>query len=93
MIGRGSLGNPWIFSGVKPGTGEILEQIRVHLKMMIDEYDAHGIQMMRKHIIKYIHGIKYAAKVRAEIVTAGTYEEILGILKTLEADDDQRHWN
>ncbi len=93
MIGRGSLGNPWIFSGVKPGTGEILEQVRVHLKMMIDEYGERGIHMMRKHIVKYIHGIPNAAKVRGKIVLACTYEDILDILGTLEADDDQGHGN
>lgn len=88
MIGRGSLGNPWIFNGEKPSTAEILEQVRVHLKMMIDEYGDWGIHMMRKHIVKYIHGVKNAAKVRSGIVLATTYEDILAILGSLEADDD-----
>lgn len=88
MIGRGSLGNPWIFSGEKPSTAEILEQVRVHLKMMIEEYGDWGIHMMRKHIVKYIHGVKNAAKVRSGIVLATTYEDILDILGRLEADDD-----
>jgi nifR3 family TIM-barrel protein len=88
MIGRGSLGNPWIFNGEKPSTSEILEQVRVHLKMMIEEYGDWGIHMMRKHIVKYIHSVKNAAKVRSGIVLATTYEDILAILGSLEADDD-----
>lgn len=84
MIGRGALGNPWIFSGKKPGTPEILDQVKVHLKMMIDEYGDWGVHMMRKHIVKYIHGIKNAARVRSSIVLATGYDEILEILKPLE---------
>ena len=88
MIGRGALGNPWIFSGERPSTSQILEQIRVHLKMMVDEYGDRGIQKMRKHIVKYIHGVKNAARVRSGIVLASTYNEITDILKVLEETDD-----
>ncbi len=88
MIGRGALGNPWIFSGIKPGTAEILEQVKLHLKMMIDEYGDWGVHMMRKHIVKYIHGVKNAARVRHSIVLATGYDEILDILKVLENDND-----
>jgi len=88
MIGRGALGNPWIFSGRQPGTHEILHQVREHLRMMICEYGDWGIHMMRKHIVKYIHGIKNAARVRSSIVLASSYDEISEILKQLEDEQE-----
>lgn len=84
MIGRGAIGNPWIFSGVKPGITEIIQQIKEHLELMIDEYGSRAIHMMRKHIVKYIGGIKNAAKARALLVQAMDKDEIFRILDNLE---------
>lgn len=84
MIGRGSFGNPWIFSGKVPDVPEIIEQVKVHFDLVIAEYGDPGIHMMRKHVVKYIHGIKNAAKARAAIVTASSRDEIFGILDMVE---------
>ncbi|HOP64985.1 MAG TPA: tRNA dihydrouridine synthase DusB [Spirochaetota bacterium] len=84
MIGRGAIGNPWIFSGRKPEMHEIIETIKLHLDLMLDEYGNRGIHMMRKHIVRYIHGIKNAARARSLIVKATGREEIIDILNELE---------
>ena len=84
MIGRGALGNPWIFSGKSPDINEIIMQTKEHLDLMIDDYGERAILMMRKHIVKYIHGIRNAAKVRREIVTASNRDELFKILDTME---------
>jgi tRNA-dihydrouridine synthase B len=84
MIGRGAIGNPWIFSGKNPGIPEIIQQVKEHLDMMFEEYGNRGINMMRKHIVKYISGIKNAAKARSLIVQAEDKNEIFKILDTLE---------
>jgi len=84
MIGRGAIGNPWIFSGRKPEMHEIIETIKLHLDLMLDEYGNRGIHMMRKHIVRYIHGIKNAARARSLIVKATGREEITDILDELE---------
>ena len=84
MIGRGAIGNPWIFSGRKPELHEIIETVKLHLDLMLDEYGNRGIHMMRKHIVRYIHGTKNAARVRSAIVRATGREEIRNILDDLE---------
>jgi len=84
MIGRGALGNPWIFSGKSPSVDEIIMQIKEHIDLMIDDCGEKAILMMRKHIVKYIHGIKNAARVRREIVTAKNRDELFKILDTME---------
>lgn len=76
MIGRGALGNPWIFQEVQQylQTGEqartILPEERLHLilehlDLMIQEKgELVGIKEMRKHIGWYIKNLKHASKVR-----------------------------
>lgn len=85
MIGRGAVGNPWIFSGHEPGWNEIVNQINEHLEMMVEAYGEKGIILMRKHIVKYIRKRKNSAKLRALLVRAETAEEINRIL-----DEEQK---
>ncbi len=84
MIGRGAFGNPWIFSGKTPTVAEIVQQVKEHLDLSIEEHGERGLHMMRKHIVKYIHGIKDAAKARGAIVIAADRDEIFRILDTVE---------
>lgn len=84
MIGRGAFGNPWIFSGKTPGVTEIIQQVKEHYDLMVDEYGERAIHMMRKHIVKYIHGIRNAAKARSAIVTASGRDEVFKILDSVE---------
>lgn len=92
MIGRGVLGNPWIFrdirrmaDGAEP-VGVTLQErqdmIRKHYTMMLSHLPEHiAVREMRKHIGWYIHGLRGAAKVRAEInrcAKPAEVEELLG---------------
>jgi len=87
MIGRGAFGNPWIFSGKTPTVPEIISQVKEHFDMVIEEHGERGLHMMRKHIVKYIHGIPNAAKARSGIVIATERDEIFRILETLEQQE------
>jgi tRNA-dihydrouridine synthase B len=84
MIGRGAIGNPWIFRGHTPSIQEIKDQIKEHLFMMIDEYGEFGIKLMRKHIVKYIHGIRNAAALRSRILQSMDIDEIISTLDMLD---------
>jgi len=81
MIGRGAMGNPWIYSGKIPTTDEVKEMIGYHIDLMTEKYGDYGIKLMRKHIVSYIHGFKNSAKVRQEVMHHLTKHEIM---KTLE---------
>ncbi len=83
MIGRGAVGNPWIFSGERPGVEEIVRQVREHLDLMIGFHGEKGIRLLRKHYTGYIHSFKNAAKIRRSLVTAESREEIIKILDSL----------
>jgi nifR3 family TIM-barrel protein len=95
MIGRAAIGNPWIFSAAKAfiENGKIMdapllpERIAVslaHLRLAIQKKGEHkGIIEMRKHYAGYFKGLPDFKKVRLEILTRQSYNEIEEILMKL----------
>jgi tRNA-dihydrouridine synthase B len=69
MIGRGAVGNPWIFHQLKSGS-EILsneikrEIILEHFDSMIYFYGERGVVLFRKHLHTYSKGIEGASEFR-----------------------------
>jgi len=83
MIGRGAIGNPWIFSGAAPAISEVTSAIKEHLDMMLDYYGDRGIILMRKHFVRYIHAFPGAKHIRRDLVVATERDEIHRILDSL----------
>lgn len=83
MIGRGAVGNPWVFSGEKPVGKSLIDQIMEHLDLMIELYGERGIVLMRKHVVKYIRGFKNASMVRKDLLTSTDRSEIFKIINDL----------
>ena len=75
MIGRGALGNPWIFRQLEGGPaptmdercGTVLAHFRDHVAFVGDELGA--VRAFRKHLAWYAHGLRGAASFRAEVMT------------------------
>jgi tRNA-dihydrouridine synthase B len=72
MIGRGAVGNPWIFHQLKTNSKEIDLNIKhqiimEHFDNMISFYGSHGVPMFRKHTHTYSKGYKGASKLRDEV--------------------------
>jgi tRNA-dihydrouridine synthase B len=73
MIGRGALGNPWIFrqleGGRAPDADErchvVLDHFREHVTFVGDAPAA--VRSFRKHLAWYAHGLRGAAAFRAEV--------------------------
>ena len=96
MIGRASIGNPWIFNEIKHflKTGEhrllptISDRVRVckeHLDFSIKWKDKHaGIVEMRRHYTNYFKGLPNFKDYRLKLVTTYSYDEIIGILNVVE---------
>jgi len=92
MIGRASIGNPWIFNQIKHymKTGENLphpelqERIRVvkkHLEFSLQwKGDTKGIYEMRRHYTNYFRGLDHFKPFRIRLVQSESYQEILDIL-------------
>lgn len=93
MIGRASIGNPWIFSEVKnylfenklntpPTIQERVEICKEHLIKSINwKGEKLGILEMRKHYSGYFKGIPDFKHYRIKLVTSNDYKEIIDTLE------------
>lgn len=93
MIGRASIGYPWVFNEIKHflDTGEKLagpdleERINVtkkHLDFSVKwKGEKQGILEMRRHYTNYFRGMPNFKPYRTRMVTADTYEEVSAILE------------
>lgn len=96
MIGRGSLGNPWLIKRTvhylqtgeliaEPGPAERAAFARRHLALMVKEKGEYtGVREMRKHAAWYIKGIYGAASIRNRVMHAETVAEMNQLLVEVE---------
>lgn len=90
MIGRGTLGNPWIFEQIKSELNNevfnisnseklslILEQLNLEIE---DKTEKVAIMEMRKHISWYIKNTKDASKIRDRINQITDKKELINTL-------------
>ena len=97
MIGRASIGYPWIFREIKHyfATGELLappsmaERMHAaerHLEMSVKwKGEKVGINEMRRHYTNYFKGIPNFKEHRMKLVTQDTYEVIKEVFEEIKA--------
>ena len=92
MIGRASMGNPFIFKEVieflsgnqveKPSKEEILKAMLEHINLSVNVKGENiGIKEMRKHVSGYIKGMPNSAEAREKINKIDEREELEQYLK------------
>lgn len=93
MIGRASIGYPWIFNEIKhflatgeklaaPGLEERIAVAKKHLDFSVQwKGPKLGILEMRRHYTNYFRGMPNFKQYRAEMVTAETYQHVYEILE------------
>lgn len=87
MIGRASIGNPWIFGTHVPSRHEIIEQAIEHLKMMLEYYGEKGLVISRKLIVRYLHGFRNASHLRGMVVHSTSSQWVLDLLESMKDMD------
>ena len=94
MIGRGAMGNPWLFreslAALRGGEAqpvtlqERVDTALLHARWMVDyKGERLGVMEMRKHIGHYIGGLRGATALRRELNMAKTLEELNNLLLRL----------
>ncbi len=87
MIGRGAVGNPFIFAGARaalsgveytpPALAERIDTALMQLKLAIEEKgEGAAVLESRKQIALYLRSFRGAAQIRAEINRALTYSDV-----------------
>lgn len=95
MIGRASIGNPWIFNQIKHyfKSGEKLEEPKIidkidlvqrHFEMSV-KWKGHklAIYETRKHYSRYFKGLENIKKFKLKLISSNSVEEVIGSLQDL----------
>jgi len=92
MIGRPSIGNPWIFKEVRhlwetgkelpsPDIHERIRVVKQHILQSIQwKGEQRSIHEMRKHFSNYFRGFRNVKPYRLRLVTSNSFEEVEAIL-------------
>lgn len=98
MIGRASIGNPWIFREIKhfmitgeelppPTIDERVDAAKQHLKKSIEwKGETLGILEMRRHYSSYFRGYPGIKKYRSELVTSDEAAYLFNVLDQLRVE-------
>ena len=96
MIGRASIGYPWIFNEIKhymatgehldpPSVKDRVDAARDHLMMSVKwKGERLGVVEMKRHYTNYFKGIAHFKEYRTKLVTSFDLQEILDMLAYLE---------
>lgn len=97
MIGRAAMGNPWLFKELvcaledkpyqSPSHDEIIDMVSRHGHMLVDhkgEYIA--MREMRKHVSWYTRGLKNATKLRNDINSVETLDDLIHLISAFRED-------
>lgn len=99
VIGRGCLGNPWLFRGLqrlfdgsgapeRPALRELVEVIRLHFDLLVAHYDQtprSAALMMRKFGTWYVRGLAAATDIRVLFQRIEDRADLERILERIEA--------
>ena len=92
MIGRASIGNPWIFNQIKyffktgahlpePGIEERVAACKKHLDFSVSwKGEVTGLLEMRRHYTNYFKGLDNFKPYRMQLVESLSYSEVLSVL-------------
>jgi tRNA-dihydrouridine synthase B len=101
MIGRASIGYPWIFNEIKhfmstgthmaaPGLSERVEAARDHLQMSVNwKGEVLGIAEMKRHYTNYFKGISHFKEFRMKLVTSTDLTEVMELLDYISSHEEE----
>jgi len=103
MIGRGAIGNPWIFRDAKrymetgelpppPSWEERLAVVAEHLTLKCEWLgERKGVMEMRRHYGGYFKGFRNASSLRAALMDKEGRDDVLEVLLNFREDEPEIH--
>lgn len=97
MIGRASIGNPWIFSRTlslidgksptEPGLSERLDTVLRYIEYAVDHFgETRAVFMMRSHLGWFTKGLSYSSRFRAAVVRLKTRQSMVEVVRAYFAN-------
>lgn len=99
MIGRASIGYPWIFNEIKyflqtgeyltpPTISDRVEAAREHLLMSIHwKGETLGLAEMKRHYTNYFKGISHFKEYRTKLVTSNNLQDVMETLQFIASNE------
>ena len=88
MVGRGSFGNPWIFSEKElPPLDERMDTALEHIEMLAERRGERYACLEGRHLTgHYLHGVRGASYYRQQIVKIESLEQFRKLIKDIKRD-------
>lgn len=80
LIGRASMGNPWIFAGREAAVRERISVALEHARYFVEGRGEREFKAVRKHMVGYLKGFPDAASLRVEALNTLTLEQLSRVL-------------
>lgn len=105
MIGRASIGYPWIFNEIKhyfehgevpapPSVSERVAAAREHFQLSLEwKEERYAVMETRKHYTNYFRGLSHFKPYRTKLVTLDDPAEVLATLDEIERDYTAKYGN
>ena len=96
MIGRGGMGNPWLFGQVcarlmgldepeEPTVEERLDTVARHASIMVERKGEYGLVEFRKHAVQYLKGFRSAKQLKKKLLNIRDLETYLREIEETKA--------
>lgn len=79
LIGRASMGNPWVFSNNEVSPKEKFSTMLLHAQLFESIFPLRRFDPLRKHFLLYSSGLPHAKKLRAKLVKADSLADLLSL--------------
>ncbi len=79
MIGRSSMGNPWLFSDRTPSPKEKFDTALLHAQIYNRIFPDRRFEPLRKNILSYASGLTNAKQLRSQIIRLNTVSDLLAL--------------
>ena len=81
LIGRASLGNPWVFTGREAAKAERISVALEHARYFVEARGEREFKAVRKHMVGYLRAFPDAASLRMKVLNALSLESLSEVLQ------------
>ena len=89
MIGRGAIGNPWIFTDYKPTTEDklkvLIEHTKLFEKLLNPPSGGKNFNIMKKHFKAYVSGFDGSKELRTKLMATKNAKEVEEVIENIKS--------
>jgi tRNA-dihydrouridine synthase len=79
LIGRASLGNPWVFNNYLPTPQDRFSTAAKHYQLFQQFFPKRSTDSLRRHLLAYASGLPHAKQLRSRLVHVSTLADLLSL--------------